>query len=69
MNELHTRNITMSEPHSSNSSVSEPHTYYCYVMGVKLIRILNYECECVRIRALYFMTRVSMWRWIKTGSF
>ena len=30
-------------------------SYYCYVMGVKLIRILNYECECVRIRALYFI--------------
>ena len=46
-------------------------SYYCYVMGVKLICILNYECECVRIRALYFMlyTCVSMWRWIKTGSF
>ena len=30
-------------------------SYCCYVMGVKLIRILNYECECVRIRALYFI--------------
>ena len=30
-------------------------SYYCYVMGVKLIHILNYECECVRITALYFI--------------
>ena len=30
-------------------------SYYSYVMGVKLIRILNYECECVRMRALYFI--------------
>ena len=29
--------------------------YYSYVMGVKLIRILNYECECVRMRALYLI--------------
>ena len=38
--------------------VCEAHShlsYYCYVMGVKRIRILNYECECVRIRALYFI--------------
>ena len=30
-------------------------SYYCYAMGVKLIRISNYECKCVRIRALYFI--------------
>ena len=26
VNELHTRNVTVSEPHSSNSSVNELHT-------------------------------------------
>ena len=28
---------------------------HSYVTSVKLIRILHYKCECVRIRALYFM--------------
>ena len=44
------------EVHSQLRYESEAHShlsYYSYVMGVKLIRILNYEC--VRIRALYFI--------------
>ena len=46
------------EVHSQLRYESGAHShlsYYSYVMGVKLIRILNYECECVRMRALYFM--------------
>ena len=46
------------EVHSQLRYESEAHShlsYYSYVMGVKLIRILNYECECVRMRALYFI--------------
>ena len=50
---IHIKNYEC-EAHSQLRYECEAHShlsYYCYVMGVKLIRILNYEC--VRIRALY----------------
>ena len=54
--EAHSHLSYYCEVHSQLRYECEAHShlsYYCYVMGVKLIRILNYEC--VRIRALYFI--------------
>ena len=56
--EAHSHLSYYCEVHSQLRYESEAHShlsYYSYVMGVKLIRILNYECECVRMRALYFI--------------
>ena len=56
--EAHSHLSYYCEVHSQLRYESEAHShlsYYSYVMGVKLICILNYECECVRMRALYFI--------------
>ena len=48
--EAHSHLSYYCDVHSQLCYECEAHShlsYYCYVMGVKLIRILNYECECV----------------------
>ena len=68
--EAHSHLSYYCEVHSQLRYECEAHShlsYYCYVMGVKLIHI--FKLRVCQDKGFILYTHVSMWRWIKTGSF